>query len=143
MLLNIRDRDLRPIWTGYLGSTSPIRSLLNDYPHLHTLHITFSSRFWDHVPGNVEDRFARWTNDKLLKDLCHALELKASHPSNTEVKILVGHALRKAEIERLMRAFQGELGRVKGGSGEVRTRWVGMMGVEVALELSPIEEFEG
>lgn len=72
-----------------------------------------------------------------------ALELKASNPSNTEVKILVGHALRRTEIERLMRTFHGELGRVRGGSGEVRTRWMGMMKVEVALELSPIEEFEG
>jgi len=60
-----------------------------------------------------------------------------------DVKVLVVNTLPVRDIVSLLRAFPGEILRVRGGGGEVRTRWVRMLKAEVALELAPIEEFQG
>lgn len=140
LLLNIRDRDVRLLWTAYLGSSSPIRSLLHDYPNLQTLHVTLQSRYWDLFPGTPEDKFRRWTQDRSLKEVCLNMEGKTEAP---DVKVLVVNTLPVRDIVSLLRAFPGEILRVRGGGGEVRTRWVRMLKAEVALELAPIEEFQG
>jgi hypothetical protein len=140
LLLNIRDRDVRLLWTAYLGSSSPTRSLLHDYPNLQTLHVTLQSRYWDLFPGTPEDKFRRWTQDRSLKEVCLNMEGKTEAP---DVKVLVVNTLPARDIVSLLRAFPGDILRVRGGGGEVRTRWVRMVKAEVALELAPIEEFQG
>jgi len=60
-----------------------------------------------------------------------------------DVKVLVVNTLPARDILSLSRAFPGEFLRVRGGGGEVRTRWIRMLKAEVALELAPIEEFQG
>lgn len=94
------------------------------------------------MPGGVEDKFQRWTHDRSLRDLCMALDLKAGECA--DIKVLVSYMLPQREIVQLCKAFGGELFRVKGGVGEVRTRFVPMQSgkVDVQLELSPIEPFE-
>jgi len=131
---------VRSLWTGWLGSTSPVRSLAYDYPALRTLHITLTSRYWDFVPGSLEDKFGRWMQDKVLRELALNLEGRADH---ADVRILVVHSLPLRDVITLLRAFPNDIFKLVGGSGEIRTRWLPFMKLEVALELRPIEEFEG
>jgi len=117
-----------------------VRSLTNDYPALQTLHITLTSRYWDFVPGSLEDKFNRWAQDKVLRELALNLEKCADR---ADVRILVVHSLPLRDVITLLRAFPNDIFRVAGGSGEIRTKWLPFMKLEVALELQPNEEFEG
>ena len=78
--------------------------------------------------------------DKVLRELALNLEGRADH---ADVRILVVHSLPLRDVITLLRAFPNDIFKLVGGSGEIRTRWLPFMKLEVALELRPIEEFEG
>jgi hypothetical protein len=142
ILLSVADcKDVRHIWTGYLSSSHSYRSLVNDYPELEVLHITLQSRFWELLPGDVIDKYRRWHGDRGLKELAASLEGRVRE--GADIKILVVQRVVRRDIAALKQAYPRDLLMVRGGRGEVRTRWVNLYRVDVALELVPREEIAG
>jgi hypothetical protein len=142
MLFQIRDRDVKAIWTGYLSSTKPERSLLNDYPNLRTLHIQFRSGFLHAMNGNLNVRFERWDNDSAFREVL--LGLGDRVPAGCDVRILVCSRLMADDARALYHTFPGALERV-GNLGSdrrfvVRTPWKPLFGAHVALEIEGQEQ---
>jgi hypothetical protein len=142
MLFQIRDRDVKAIWTGYLSSTKPERSLLNDYPNLRVLHIQFRSGFLHAMNGNLHNRFEKWDSDSAFREVL--LGLGDRVPPQCDVRILVCSRLIADDARALFNNFPGQLERVKElGSDRrfiLRTPWKQLVGASVALEIEGQEQ---
>ncbi|KAF2104376.1 hypothetical protein NA57DRAFT_51205 [Rhizodiscina lignyota] len=134
--LHIRDKDVRSLWTGYLGSADVHRSLTFDYPALSTLNITFRSNYWLQMHGQPADKFQQWMSDPHLKDLRLSLLEKA--PENLKVRLMAVHRAPPAEIRALVQSeeLRDKLD-VDSETLGVRTEYTRVYNVEVALALTP------
>jgi hypothetical protein len=106
MRLQARDKDVRGLWSPYLGSTLS-RSLYMDFPNLQSLHVELKSNFMSALQGSLEDRFRRWDGDRQLRDLCLALEGRT--PEDCEVEILVCTRMLARDVQHLLKEFPEEL----------------------------------
>lgn len=106
--LHIQDTDYKSLWSPYLSSTNPTRSLRHDYPHLKSLRISFTSYFW-YVQSNVDpiNRFQKWANDRNLREICAYLE--DILPSDCDLKVLMVVPIWSRELVSILRAFPREL----------------------------------
>ncbi|KIV99733.1 uncharacterized protein PV09_08660 [Verruconis gallopava] len=142
LLFQIRDRDVKAIWSGYLSSTRVERSLQKDYPNLRTLHIQFRSSFLNAMNGNIAGRFERWENDNTFREVL--LGLTDRVPPNCEVKILVCNRLIADDARALYNTFPHQLDRVKDPGPDrrliLRTPWKNLFGASVALEIEGQEQ---
>jgi len=149
IMLQLKDRDVRPLWTPYLGSTTTHRSLLNDYPRLQTLHVKYKSSFILVLGGTLEERFRRWDGDRHLRDLC--LSLEGRTPEGCDVKVLVCTRMAGRDVQHLVRAFPEDFTTASRSISDydegiiVRTLWRPIFRANVALELegSPMERIMG
>ncbi|KAF2423758.1 hypothetical protein EJ08DRAFT_421685 [Tothia fuscella] len=141
ILIQVRDKDVRSLWAPYLGSTSVSRSLLNDYPHLQTLHVQLKSSFLLILNANLEERFKRWDMDKHLRDLC--LSLEGRTPDTCDVKVLVCTRTSARDVQQLLESFPEDLKKETNvswrgeddGSITARTAFRPIFRAQVALEL--------
>lgn len=141
ILIQVRDRDVKSLWTSYLSSTSVSRSLLNDYPHLSLLHVQLKSSFLLMLNLNLEERFKRWDMDKALKELC--LSLQDRTPPDCVVKVLVCTRTAGRDVQQLLETFPDDLRREhnvswRGDHEDViiaRTGFIPVHQTQVALEL--------
>jgi hypothetical protein len=142
MLFQIRDRDVKAVWTGYLSSTKPERSLLSDYPNLRTLHIQFRSGFLLGMGGNLNSRFERWEADSHLKEV--VLGLGDRVPQDCDVRILVCAKLLADDARALFNNFPTQLERISQSVSDrrfvLRTHWQHIFGSMVALEIEGQEQ---
>jgi hypothetical protein len=127
MILQARDKDVRSLWSPYLGSTSMSRSLYIDYPHLQTLHVELKSNFMSILQGSLEERFRRWDGDRQLRDMCMALDGRT--PEGCDVRILVCTRMVGRDVQHLLKEFPEELGSSMAWRGNrddsiiARTHW--------------------
>lgn len=135
VVLHIRDREVR-LWTAYLGSTSPHRSLTADFPALARLHVVFRSLFWALLDGDPAEKFVRWMTDHRLRELCLSLEKKT--PDGCRASMVCVQRVPKREVVGLCRDFPKEI-RVVEEVGCARTAPMGIFGVAVVLELWPVD----
>ncbi|KAK7722669.1 hypothetical protein SLS57_004874 [Botryosphaeria dothidea] len=139
--LRIRDRDVR-LWSAYLSSTSPFRSLAADFPRLKSLWVFYRSNFWSPRAIDIMESFYRWQDDPALREIC--LNLEERVPDGVDVKLVCVHRVPREHIHTLEQNVPNELQVNKNGSGEARTSFrpfnVSLeKSVMVALELTPVE----
>ncbi|KAI9660652.1 MAG: hypothetical protein M1821_010004 [Bathelium mastoideum] len=130
--LRVRDRDLR-LWTAYLGSTTPYRSLRADLPRLRMLWIFFRSTAWNHLSDPAEN-FRNWQLEPKLRDLCMSLEDR----TDAEVRVICCHRVNRAHFEQLRQEYAKEL--VVDPEGDARSAFFKIREANVALELSCPEQ---
>ncbi|KAF2843555.1 hypothetical protein M501DRAFT_914052, partial [Patellaria atrata CBS 101060] len=130
--LRIRDRDVR-LWTAYLSSTSPSRSLLYDLPNLQTLWIFFRSSYWIPMHAELQQSLFRWHNDQRLRELCLSLEGK----THADVRLICVVRAPRDEVRNLVDTYPHEL--QFDIAGDARTGFRKLFSVNVALELSPVD----
>ena len=138
IVFTIRDREVPVIWSNYLSSTKPERSLLNDYPSLRVLHIQFRSTFMNIASANISRRFEGWENEHHLREML--LGLTDRVPIGCDVKVLVSCRVLADDARGLYQSYPGELEKIKeaGSDGRViyRTPWKQAFNhAEVALEI--------
>ncbi|KAF2138076.1 uncharacterized protein K452DRAFT_301449 [Aplosporella prunicola CBS 121167] len=133
--LRIRDRDVR-LWSTYLGSTSSYRSLQHDFPRLKTLWIFFRSNFWSPRANDLFESFYRWRDDPAMREIC--LNLEGRVPENADIRLVCVHRVPRAHIDSLVQNVS-ELTVNKFGTGEARTQFRRLFGVNIALELTPAD----
>ncbi|KAL2356926.1 hypothetical protein BJ546DRAFT_1058546 [Cryomyces antarcticus] len=126
--LRIRSQDVR-LWTAYLGSTSPVRSLTHDLPALRVLWIFFRSSAWNHAHDPIEN-YKSWQFDPRLRELCLSLE----HKTKAEARVICCHRVSRGHFERVRQGVGKEL--EVDGDGDARTPFFKIFSVNVALELS-------
>ncbi|KAF2396370.1 hypothetical protein EJ06DRAFT_559941 [Trichodelitschia bisporula] len=135
--LMVRDRDVRALWTGYLSSTAPGRSLMADYPSLEEVHVCLRMVGWaGHAAqgADVVERFRRWGGDRALKELCLSVEGRA--PVGADVRVVMLYRVARGDVDLLWRMFPGKFQRRGGG---VRTAWECVFGASVALEVEGVD----
>jgi hypothetical protein len=76
--------------------------------------------------------FLRWEREMGIENLC--LSLQETKPVDADVKIVCIMRLPRQEVGRLVRLYPEELAVDR--SGDARTRFRGLHGVEVSLEIS-------
>jgi hypothetical protein len=137
LFLRIRDRDVR-LWTSYLGSTSPHRSLIADVPQLKAMWIWYRSSFWAREPA---EGFRRWTTDPGVEHLTGILKdgilKEKGDAERIEVKLIVVHRLPRADVNELVQSYPEQL--VARSNGDARTEFRKVNGVDVRLEFSAFE----
>jgi hypothetical protein len=142
ILLQIRDKDVKALWTGYLSSTKPERSLLNDYPNLRCLHIHFRSTFLHFMQyNNLVRRFETWERESTIREVTLALVDRV--PTGCEVRILVCCRVLADDARALHNDFPHELEHVDSlGDRRVllRTPWKQTFNTQVALEIEGQEQ---
>ena len=134
--LHIRDKDVRSLWTGYLSSTDPYRSLVFDYPALTSLNITFRSNSWLQMAGPAIDKLQQWKDDPHLRDLRHSFKERISE--NLKVRLIAVHRATVTDVRNLLQIeeLKGQLRRDP-ETGEVRSGYLKFPEMEVALALVP------
>lgn len=95
--LNVRDKDVQSIWSGYLSSTQDFRSLQADFPCLRNVHVTFKSSFWAQMGGNAEYKYQHWVNDEKMRDLNLALK-EVRDSMEVTVRITVVHRVPPQDV---------------------------------------------
>jgi hypothetical protein len=142
MLLQIRDRDVNAIWTGYLSSTKPERSVVNDYPNLRVLHIQFRSTHLQLLHGGLHRGFDGWENDSYLRELL--LGIRDRVPPTCDVRVLVCSRMLADDARAISQNFSGQLDRVREAGNErrivFRTPWIESLNAHVALEIEGQEQ---
>ncbi|KAK8245198.1 hypothetical protein HDK77DRAFT_427090 [Phyllosticta capitalensis] len=135
--LRIRDRDVR-LWSSYLGSALPYRSLQHDFPRLKSLWIFFRSSFWSPRAHDLTESFRRWLEDPALREICTHLEDRV--PKGADVRLVCVHRVPRDHIHALAQEVGEELNINKTGTGEARTSFMKLSKVvNVALELAPVD----
>ncbi|KKY20388.1 hypothetical protein UCDDS831_g04730 [Diplodia seriata] len=139
--LRIRDRDVR-LWSAYLSSTSPSRSLAADFPRLKSLWVFYRSNFWSPRAIDIIESFYRWCDDPALREIC--LNLEERVPADVNIKLVCVHRVPREHINTLTHNLPNEFQVNKGGSGEARTAFRPYdprmeKSIMVALELTPVE----
>ncbi|KAL1637891.1 hypothetical protein SLS56_000448 [Neofusicoccum ribis] len=139
--LRIRDRDVR-LWSAYLSSTSPHRSLAADFPRLKSLWVFYRSNFWSPRAIDIMESFYRWLDDPALREIC--LNLEERVPEGVNIKLVCVHRVPREHIQTLEQNVPNELQVNKTGSGEARTAFRHFSpnsekSILVALELTPVE----
>jgi hypothetical protein len=136
--LLIKDREVRNLWTFWLGSTMPGRSLGGDYPNLTRLDIRLRSSFLHALNGDLVDRYQRWQGDRALRDVCLHLEQRA--PPECQISIVAHTRLASADIRTLVENFPDDLGRVRQLDRSVvfRSEWQAIHRSSVALEIEAV-----
>lgn len=137
--LLIKDREVRNLWTFWLGSTMPARSLGGDYPNLTRLEIRLRSSFLHALNGDLVDRYQRWSGDRALRDLCLHLEQRA--PPECQISIIAHTRLASADIRTLVENFPDDLGRVRHQGDRTvvfRSEWQSIHRSSVALEIEAV-----
>lgn len=139
--LRIRDRDVR-LWSAYLSSTSPSRSLAADFPRLKSLWVFYRSNFWSPRAIDIIESFYRWLDDPALREIC--LNLEERVPPGVDIKLVCVHRVPREHINTLTHNLPNEFQVNKGGSGEARTAFRPYdqrmeKSIMVALELTPVE----
>lgn len=133
--LHIRDQDTR-LWAAYLGSSNIHRSLIHDFPKLHTLNITFRSRYWGNMDGSPLDKFSNWLRDPRLKEMCEIL--KEATSGDTKIRILAVHRVPVQDMRQLMLSPIREQLSLNRDNSEARTNYMRMARADVALALTPL-----
>ncbi|QDS77834.1 hypothetical protein FKW77_006253 [Venturia effusa] len=104
ILLVIRDpRDVRHLWTYWLSSTMPTRSLASDYPNLTDLDIRLRSDLIRTLNGDLVDRYKRWHGDRALRDIDGAL--KQQTMDSCHVSVIAHTRLASTDLRLLVEAF--------------------------------------
>ena len=142
IVFTIRDREVAALWTGYLSSTKPERSLLNDYPNLRVLHIQFRSNHMNIASVNIMRKFGEWENEHTLREML--LSLTDRVPIGCDVKVLVSCRIQADDARAINQNFPGDLELIKDATTDrrivFRTTWKQAFNhAEVALELEGYE----
>jgi hypothetical protein len=142
MLLQIRDKDVKSLWTGYLSSTKKERSLISDYPNLRCLHIHFRSSYLHFMQyNNLVRRFETWERENTIREV--TLSLVDRVPQGCDVRILVCCRVLADDARALANAFRHELDHVEPPGDRrviLRTQWKQSFNSQVALEIEGQEQ---
>lgn len=139
LLLHVAERDLA-LWTPYLSSASPHRSLAHDYPRLRELLVVVrcaaplsggAHAAGPGAPGSVADAYRRWLPNQTLISLCGALQARAE--AGLAVRALYARFATSADEFLLGERFPNDFPELPEGR-RTRTRWYAMLGCKVALD---------
>lgn len=83
-----------------------------------------------------EEKFVKWARDPRLRELCLSLDGKT--PEGCRVSLVCVQRVPRREVLGLVREFPREVG-VVGEGGVARTGVVDVKGVQVCLELWPVD----
>lgn len=139
--LIIKDhRDVRSLWTSWLSSTMPDRSLASDYPNLTILDIRLRSDLIRTLNGDLLERYKRWHGDKALSELDGSVKEQAR--PGCQISIIAHTRMASADLRVLVKAFPEDLRMVRPRGEEraiFRSEWRAKERCSVALEIEASE----
>jgi hypothetical protein len=132
LVLRMRDRDAR-LWTSYLGSTVPYRSLMHDVRALKSLDIRYRSSFRARLPAEPQS-FHRWVTDSGIENLVGILQ---GRTGEAVVRVVCVHKSLRADVEELVASHPDQLS--VDLDGNARTAFKKVKGIDVCLEFEAFQ----
>jgi hypothetical protein len=136
LLVHVAEHDLA-LWTPYLSSASPHRSLAHDYPRLRELLVVvrcsspLSGALAGGAPVGITDAYRRWLPNQTLIGLCGALQARTE--AGLAVRALYARFATPADEVILGERFAGDFQELPEGP-RTRTRYYALLGCRVALD---------